>query len=365
MVGKGHYRPMYSDHGFDHMRLAEHLGQYDDAPIDDYVRWLVHNGRADHRATHMFGPDDTVEAKEFAASSGARAFQHEERYHSTSWVRDESLTFLRERDSSKPFLLVVSFPRPHAPFDPPPRWIERIDSEQFPVDSLSDSHADALPPLAQSLIRGDKGYKPVRVADLDPERVRDVLVYRAALIAQIDDAVGRLIDQVDLDDTTICFTSDHGDYAGRHGLLMKTPFLPFDDLARVPFVWAGAGVAGGRVASSPVQNFDLATTMLELAGLPVLGVDGESLAAELSGAEQDPDRVVMTDSLYQYRMVRRGSLKFFRHELTREEMAFDVIDDPSETTNVVADDRYRSRVDELREELDRIMAVGIVELDVV
>ena len=60
----------------------------------------------------------------------------------------------------------------------------------------------------------------------------------------------------------VFFTSDHGDYAGHRGLMRKNPWIPFDDLARVPFFVAGGGVAGGRRVPQLVQSCDVASTCL-------------------------------------------------------------------------------------------------------
>ena len=79
--------------------------------------------------------------------------------------------------------------------------------------------------------------------------------------------MGAVLERIDLDSTQVGFTSDHGDYAGHRGLLRKTPWIPFDDLARVPFVVAGPGIAGGRRVTSLVQSCDFALTCLDFAGV--------------------------------------------------------------------------------------------------
>ena len=69
------------------------------------------------------------------------------------------------------------------------------------------------------------------------------------------------------------FTSDHGDYAGHRGLLQKTPWIPFDDLARVPLLAVGNGISGGRREAALVQSSDIALTCLDYAGVkPPSGV---------------------------------------------------------------------------------------------
>ena len=90
----------------------------------------------------------------------------------------------------------------------------------------------------------------------------------AAWSKHVDDAIGRLVACLDLASTLVAFTSDHGDYAGHRGLLRKIPWMPFDDLARVPLIYAGHGVVGGRVVADLVQSYDFAQTALDAAGVP-------------------------------------------------------------------------------------------------
>ena len=96
---------------------------------------------------------------------------------------------------------------------------------------------------------------------------RGTLTRVRAVVSQIDDAVGRILELVDMTQSVIFFTSDHGDYAGHRGLLQKNPAIPFDDLARVPLVVAGFDVVGGRRVSSLVQSCDFSLTCLDYAAV--------------------------------------------------------------------------------------------------
>ena len=132
-----------------------------------------------------------------------------------------------------------------------------------------------LPMVCQLALKNSR----TRDEAADERRVRVFLATVRGLIKHIDDAIGRLIEQLDMTSTLVAFTSDHGDYAGHRGLMRKTPWMPFDDLARVPLFYAGHGVAGGRVVPDLVQSYDFALTALDYAGLApgIEDVDGRSL----------------------------------------------------------------------------------------
>lgn len=65
--------------------------------------------------------------------------------HPTSWVRDEALAFLEQRDESRPLLLVVSFPHPHPPIDPPEPYASMYDPDDCPVDPAGHEANVGLP----------------------------------------------------------------------------------------------------------------------------------------------------------------------------------------------------------------------------
>jgi arylsulfatase A-like enzyme len=352
IVGKGHYRPIHADHGFSHMRMVEHLSTYDRAshPVDDYTRWLVWQGKADWRATHQFGPEEAEDEATYRHFHSALPFQYPERYHPTHWVTDEALAFLQAREAQRPYCLAVSYPHPHAPYDPPEPWASLYDPADISLDAAAATANDALPPVARAYLRGETGFACLRTDSVEDEVARRILTHIRALVRQIDAAIERLLAAVDLERTVVWFVTDHGDYYGRRGLLMKSPFIPFDDLARVPLLCAGPGVTGGRRYAAPVQSADIAPTMLAQAGieLPPVEFDGASLAEVLQGGETSVERTVYCSSIYRYPMVRRGSLKYFHHEPSGEEMLFDLATDPGETRNLAADAGFAGDLANLR-----------------
>ena len=106
--------------------------------------------------------------------------------------------------------------------------------------------------------------------------------------AQIDDAYGRVLTQLDAmgltDDTVIIFTSDHGEFLGHHGLLHKGP-PPYVDLTRVSFILAGPGVPVGETTAAPSSHLDIMATVLDLAAVDgdAIQHDGLSLRPALQG----------------------------------------------------------------------------------
>lgn len=66
--------------------------------------------------------------------------------------------------------------------------------------------------------------------------------------------------------TTIIYTSDHGEMAGAHGMTQKGPMMYKENL-RVPFTVVHPDVEGGRITEELGSALDIAPTLLSLAGM--------------------------------------------------------------------------------------------------
>jgi choline-sulfatase len=336
LVGKMHFTPVHAAHGFDHLRLAEHLEGQGFGPLshergdttDDYRPWLAAHGADD--------PDHA---------------------HPTPWVEREAARVLAERDPDRPLFLVVSFPHPHAPYDPPPPYDTMYDPADSRLPATGYDANEGLP-LVQQLATAAS---TTRDEAADPDAVRRFLATVRGLVRQIDDSVGRLLDRIDLDRTVVAFTADHGDFAGHRGLMRKNPWMPFEDLVRVPMVVAGHGVAGGRHVTTPVQSFDLAPTLLDLAGVDVpagADLDGRSLRPVLDGTEPDgdPDRTVVAGTTIGWPMARRSRFKYFVHDQHGLPVLFDLDADPDERVNLAGDPALAAVEADLAAELAAALA---------
>jgi choline-sulfatase len=148
--------------------------------------------------------------------------------------------------------------------------------------------------------------------------------------------------------------------------MRKDPWIPFDDLARVPFFVTGAGVAGGRRASHLVQNSDFALTCLDFAGVVppnAFAFDSRSVRPILSGGEaaSDVDRAVYSAVSVGWPMVRHGPYKLIAHHLPRRlPVLFDLDADPHERTNLAKDPAYAPVRAELAGLLDAMRAQQVV-----
>jgi len=356
LIGKMHFAPVHADHGFETMRLCEHLARQGLGPLsrergdvfDDYHYWLLDHGVADRRLE-----------RDAAAAGPSSLPAHA---HPTAWIEREVTSFLSSRDPTRPLFLVISFPHPHSPYDPP-----------APYATMYDPAESVLPPTGFEVNEGlpwvfslATAASPTRDEAANERAVRRHLAIVRGLVRQIDDALGRVVAQLDLESTIIFFTSDHGDYAGQRGLMRKNPWIPFDDLARVPLVVSGGRLTGGRRIPELVQSCDIPLTCLDLAGVARpdgVEFDSRSLVPIIEDVAGLPDleRAVFSATSLEWPMIRLGRHKYIKH-IERAGVLFDLEDDPLERENLALDPERAELCEHLAERLRVSVAQPVLDL---
>lgn len=351
LFGKLHMMPMRANHGFSTLHLCEHLNAgYGLEKTDDYGAWLKNAGKDDSR---------------FIRPAQPKVFPYAAEYHPTHWITERSLDFLKSRNSSRPYFAVVSYAHPHTPYDPPEPYASKFRPEDQIIPKTGiDINRDLPKPFLDAVYDANEDgfFMPVRTDKKPEQHVRSVLAAIRALNKQIDDAVGKLLNHVDLSNTVVFFTSDHGDFGAQRGFLGKIPWIPFDDLAKVPFFIFGAGIPGGHRVKIPVQNFDYVPTALELAGLtsPYAGLDSFSLVSALRERKEPIARPIFCETKMGWPMVRQGSLKHIWHDHTDSDVLYDMEKDPAESNNIASDLAYAELLKENKKLIRAILSAPIL-----
>ena len=202
-----------------------------------------------------------------------------------------------------PFFVQCSFPDPHHPFTPPGRYWDMYDPAKVELPpSFFASTRDQIPPL-RLLQRDFENNEPLRRWTFPfiagEAQARECIARNYGQITFIDDAIGEILAELDRlglrRNTIVCLMSDHGDWMGAHGLMLKGP-MQYRDLVRVPMLWCDPDPAfnRGRI-DALASTLDLARTILHRVGLaPANGTQGHSLAPLLRGeAERVRDRLLL------------------------------------------------------------------------
>ncbi|RMG32703.1 MAG: DUF4976 domain-containing protein [Planctomycetota bacterium] len=201
--------------------------------------------------------------------------------HQTRWVSDCAIEFITQaRPEGQPWFLTLNPYDPHPPFIPPRRYAEQFRPEEMPGPHFRPSDL-----RQQALLDRVDFQTPARDPEEFDGKRQQALYY--AMIAQIDDQLGRIIDALEqtgqAEHTVIVFTSDHGEMLGDHGLLFKGCRF-YEGLVRVPLIFAGPGVQSDLRSDALVELIDLSATLLDLAGVPrPEAMQGRSLLPILRG----------------------------------------------------------------------------------
>jgi arylsulfatase A-like enzyme len=276
-------------------------------------------------------------------------------------ITDAALRFLRERDRSKPFFLVVGHISTHTPHkDEPERLVAPYRGAAFGDirrEGFSGAHG-----RGRFLPRTDE-------ADW-----REQTAQYYAAVSSIDEQVGRVLDALDdegcADGTLVVYTSDHGHMNGQHGLHTKgnatVPVNFLEESVRVPLIFRGPGVPAGRRLDRFADHCDLYATLLDVAGAPAADaapdgtrLPGRSYRAALEGGSV-PAKALQFGEYGNARMVRDVRYKLIRrykgpHGRCGDEF-YDLESDPRERENRIGRAEYAAEVERLSAEIERFFA---------
>lgn len=205
----------------------------------------------------------------------------------TDALTDEALKLIRSRDTTRPFFLNLWHYAVHTPLQAPAALIEKYRAKATRLglrDEDAIEEGEYLPCLH---------LQPKRV---QRRRFQSHAVY-AAMIEQLDTAIGRVIDLLQTEgianNTLVVFKSDNGGLATSEGSptcnapLAEGKGWMYEGGNRVCQIAAWPEViAPGTTCSEPTTSPDWYPTLLEAAGLPLDAeqhVDGKSLLPLLRG----------------------------------------------------------------------------------
>ncbi|MCF7817343.1 MAG: sulfatase-like hydrolase/transferase [Kiritimatiellales bacterium] len=271
------------------------------------------------------------------------------------WITDRAIDFFDQHDKSKPFFLFVSYLDPHSPSHLCEPYWNMYDAEKIP-----------LPPT----FKHDPS-KPSQSADNrhevnNPEIVKAMTAAYYAKVTMVDDNVGRLLAKLRetglADNTLIIFTADHGNMLGDLNRWFKGAM--YEGSARIPLLMKAppsspfaAQFNSGKVITNIVENIDVMPTLCEIAGvaLPAQGIQGTSLVPLAAGRTDGWQERAYAERITT--MVRTPRFKLVRDARKAraaggEYELYDLVSDPFETNNIVANPAYSKTFKDLAAQME-------------
>lgn len=202
----------------------------------------------------------------YAGDSDEKLFW--EGYDAIAQTRDAE-AYIRRHSGEGPFLLMLSWGPPHAPYNTAP--------EEY-RDLYNAEDIELRPNVLEGLA----------------SEARAWLAGYYAHCSALDSCAGNLLRTIEecgiADNTIFVFTSDHGDMLGSQGHIKKQ--RPWDESIRVPFLLRYPGLPGWlpRETSAVINAQDIMPTLLGLCGIAIPdSVEGLDFSMHISGSEDPSD----------------------------------------------------------------------------
>ncbi|GHB77718.1 sulfatase family protein [Persicitalea jodogahamensis] len=313
-------------------------------------------------------------------------------------IADQSIAWLKSRNTDKPFYLSTHFKATHEPYDYPDRYKNYLADIELPYPANFEDWGAATTqrthdgwPLDLLGKRYEEGAgtkypgTPFSLEGLDSlaarkktyqKFIKDFLRSGAA----IDDNIGKLITYLresgELENTVIIYTADQGYFLGEHGFFDKR-FI-YEPSLRMPFVISyPKEFKGGNRIDDIILNIDFPSLFIDFAGMePVKNMQGRSFRDNLAGHTPADWR---KDMYYRYwsneprrpahfgiRNDRYKLALFYgqsRTKIQRDKMQYppgwefyDLQKDPGENHNAIADPEYQDVIKIMKARLKVIKA---------
>lgn len=263
------------------------------------------------------------------------------------WLHDRAAS-----GGDRPWCLYVGLVAPHFPLVVPQEFYDL-----YPLDQLPDVK-----------LHPDTGYKrhpwvERQNAQMDsetkfqsPEERLQAMAAYYGLCSWLDHNVGQILQALEdagmNENTTVVYTSDHGDNVGARGLWGKSNF--YQESVHIPMIMAGPDVAIGT-CDTPVSLVDLSKTIANHFGTDINGAEGSQSLETIAKEPDKLERPIFSEyhavgSVSGGCMLRKGRWKLNYYVDFSPEL-FDLENDPEELVDLANDYAYADVLQELESAL--------------
>ena len=296
-------------------------------------------------------------------------------------MTDSAIDYLSQKKSN-PFLAVVSYYNPHDICE----WgrkkagrTEGINMRNGEVDvnppldkcpplpdnyQINADEAEAVTERRKCLSRGVPNAQYMAMSFTEDDWRQYRWAYNR-LIELADKQISRLLESLEqnglAENTVIIFTSDHGDGMGTHRWHQKS--VLYEESCRIPFIISCPGKTRKNETDDRLISvgIDMMATISDIVGvdmpegayygksaLPFV-MDAKSTAPTHEYVVSEANVTSNSGQRYEGRAVRTRKFKYHAWDQGKNrEQLFDMVNDPGETTNLVADPAYASELNKHR-----------------
>jgi arylsulfatase A-like enzyme len=282
--------------------------------------------------------------------------------YATDVITNEAIQWMKQHDTSKPFVLLLHHKAPHRNFLPSLKYLQQFHNKKIPEPPTlytdTTGHGSAWRMQTMSILRDMKLCSDLKVdpaylqddPELKPEEA-DVRTYNALLnrvpephrsqmkavyaergqllqqrkprgnellklkyqwymqdyiacVASVDENIGRVLNYLDesglTNNTVVMYTSDQGFYLGENGWFDKRFMYEVSMNTPLLMRWP-KHIPAGTVTNAMAQNIDFAPTIMNLTRTPVPDwMQGKSLLPVVTGRQKSLNRPYLYYHYYEY-----------------------------------------------------------------
>lgn len=330
---------------------------------DSYTHYLSQKGLGKDRDDKILQEWYELYQHNHGQGVDARSSRLEEDETIEAWSADQAIKFIEKaQEEDKPFCFWMTVPRPHQTYAPAKKFWDMYDEDKLTLPPNSENTMEGRHISARKTQKGFQESEEWRIfepKDWESSR-RRVLHGYYANVSQVDDAMGRVLDKLDelgiRENTIIVYTSDHGEFAGEHGMIEKAPGIGFRCVTRVPSIWSWKGhLQEGETRDALVESIDFLPTVSKLAGIPLPNwVDGCDISSVLEKDDDVRDIAVTENAVTKTIHTKKYKFTQYLPEMNNGKdfgELYDIEKDPWELKNLYFDKEYENVKNELRYKL--------------
>ena len=351
-----------------------HIGETDDKPQKGFDEWESFRGQGVY-----YNPTLNINGKETSFTDST---------YITTLLTQNTISWLKKQDGSKPFFVYLSHKGVHAEFYPEKKYKGVYGNEPIPYPSTINLTASDT-----SIIYGNTKQSPTgamvmhdtnyNMADVPKWVYRQRYSwhgvdypYHGAIkfndfyrsycetLLSIDESIGEVMQYLKESgkdkNTIIIYMGDNGFLMGEHGLIDKRNM--YEESMKVPMLVYGPGIIkAGMPLEQIIQNIDIAPTILDMAGIQKpQQMQGQSFFPLLKGQAVPWRNKAFYEYYWEYAFpqtpatfgIREGQYKFiFYPGIWDIDEFFDLTLDPEEKKNLIRVPAYQAMIKNMRAEM--------------
>lgn len=279
----------------------------------------------------------------------------------------------------RPFFCWATFYRPHQPYTPLKKYMELYNVIEWGEGTKNGSTIKKpdnfyeptknLPPLLQYQRNGGNKVWNMDKAFENEQLWRNYIGAYYALVSEIDYCIGEILNALESagikNETIVIYASDHGDFAGNHGMVEKAAagHNIYEDILNIPLIIKiPSKTPQGKRTAELVSLTDLLPTLIDLLDLDVpeskYRIQGESMAELILNNKSMNRKYVVSESWSQATVITKdyklGMMldptpvhKNWDYRSFRD-MFFDMNNDPLEIKNMINEEKYHPVINDLK-----------------